>query len=161
MARQGFVRGPVGEPVPVELKKAVRILPKEARLEVEYRITNRGSVDLITRFGSEWNFSMLAGDAPDRYYVVDGRRAGNLLTTAEDREVARAGIVDEWLGLEVELEFEGREALLWRHPVLTLTRTEEGLRELYQSSALLPLWDLDLPAGRSRRVAYALRLRER
>ena len=162
LTRLGHVRGPVGEPVPVEVKKAVRILPKEGRLEVEYRITNHGHVDVITRFGSEWGFGFLAGDAPDRYYTVEGRKAGNLLTVAEDQFVNAAGIVDEWLGVQVEFEFEGREVLLWRFPVETLSPGEGGaLVRTYQSSVLLPLWDLDLPVGRSRRVAYAVSIRER
>lgn len=162
LTRRGSVRGPVGEPVPVELRKAVRILPKACTLEVEYRITNRGPVDVITRFGSEWAFGFLAGDAPDRYYVVDGRRAGSLGSAGEDHAVQSVRLVDDWLGLEVELAFEGREVLLWRHPLETVSRGDDGRpARQYQASVVLPLWDLDLPAGRSRRVAYSLRVRER
>ncbi|HEX2864729.1 MAG TPA: alpha-amylase/4-alpha-glucanotransferase domain-containing protein, partial [Deinococcales bacterium] len=162
LTREGSVRGPVGEPVPVEVKKAIRILPKEGKLEVEYRITNHGIVDIITRFGSEWGFGMLAGNAPDRYYTIEGRKAGPLNGVAEDRAVTRAGLVDEWQGVQVEFDFEGREVLLWRHPVETLSQVGGGtLQKLYQSSVMLPLWDLDLPVGRSRRVAYSVRIRER
>lgn len=162
LSRTGVVRGPIGEPVPVELRKAVRVLPKECRLEIEYRITNRGPVDLITRFGSEWAFGFLAGDAPDRYYVVDGRRAGSLGSRGENHAVQSLRLVDDWLGLEVELEFEGREVLLWRHPIETVSRGDDGRpARQYQASVVLPLWDLDLPAGRSRRVSYSLRVRER
>lgn len=161
LTRQGSVRGPVGEPVPVEVKKAIRIIPKEARLEVEYRITNHGIVDIITRFGSEWGFGMLAGNAPDRYYTIEGRPAGHLSTVAEDRAVTRAGLTDEWLGLNLEFDFEGREVLLWRHPVETISQVGGGtLAKLYQSSVMLPLWDLDLPVGRSRRVAYTLKIKQ-
>ena len=128
LIRQGVVRGPSGVPVPVEVKKAVRLKPKEGKLEIEYRIQNHGEWDVVTRFGSEWNFGLLADDAPDRYYVVNGKRSGNLSTQREHRGALTAGIVDEWLGLELEFEFP-RETLLWTHPVAaTLPDNCEALR---------------------------------
>jgi 4-alpha-glucanotransferase len=156
LVRMGTVRGPSGVPVPVEVKKAVRLKPKESRLEIEYRIQNHGEWDIVTRFGSEWNFGLLTDTAPDRYYVVNGKRAGNLSTQREHRGALEAGIVDEWLGVEISFEFP-RETLLWTHPVYS---SRDGVKQ-YQSSAMLPLWDLDLPKGRSRRISYSLRLSER
>ncbi|MBB6098420.1 alpha-amylase [Deinobacterium chartae] len=163
LRRVGTVRGPAGVPVEVELKKSVRVLPKENRLEIEYKITNHGDWDIITRFGSEWNFGLLAAHAPDRYYAVGGRRVADLGSTFETRDVAQASLVDEWLGLEVSFEFEGREALLWNHPVETLVPGAPGgaLEAVYQSSVTMPLWDLDLPKRRSRRLAYSVVVRER
>lgn len=162
LRRMGMVRGPAGVPVPVELKKSVRILPKENKLEIEYKITNHGDWDIITRFGTEWNFALLAADAPDRYYMVSGRKAGNLGSTAEHREVSQASIVDEWSGIGVDFQFEGREALLWYHPIETHVPNAPGGEPVpsYQSSVLMPLWDLDLPKNRSRRIAYSVSVRE-
>jgi 4-alpha-glucanotransferase len=161
LVRDGFVRGPIGEPVPVEVKKAVRIVHKESRLEIDYRITNKGDVDVITRFGSEWGFGMLSGSTKDRYAVVDGRKAGSLGEIAEHRTVRSASLVDEWLGLEIAFDFDGRDVLLWRHPIETLEKTGDHFEKRYQSTVLLPLWDLDLPAGRSRRITYGVRISER
>jgi 4-alpha-glucanotransferase len=161
LVRDGFVRGPIGEPVPVEVKKAVRVVHKESRLEIDYRITNKGDVDIITRFGSEWGFGLLSGSTKDRYAVVDGRKAGSLGQTSEHRTVRSASVVDEWLGLEIAFDFDGREVLLWRHPVETLEQFGDRFEKRYQSTVLLPLWDLDLPAGRSRRITYGVRILER
>jgi 4-alpha-glucanotransferase len=155
LVRLGTVRGPSGVPVPVEVKKAVRLKPKEAKLEVEYRIQNHGDWDIVTRFGSEWNFGLLTDDAPDRYYVVNGKRAGNLSSTREHRNALKAGITDEWLGINLEFEFP-RETMLWTHPVYS---SWNGSKQ-YQSSVMLPLWDLDLPRGRSRRIQYSLRVND-
>ena len=161
LVRDGFVRGPIGEPVPVEVKKAVRVVHKESRLEIEYRIINKGDVDVITRFGSEWGFGLLSGASKDRYAVIDGRKAGPLAQIAEHRAVKTASLVDEWLGLEISFDFDGREVLLWRHPVETLEKIGDHFEKRYQSTVLLPLWDLDLPAGRSRRITYGVRISER
>ncbi len=155
LIRTGTVRGPGGVPVAVEIKKAVRLKPKEGKLEIEYRIQNHGEWDIVTRFGSEWNFGLLTDTAPDRYYLVNGKRAGNLSSQREHRNALKAGIVDDWLGLEIEFEFP-RETMLWTHPVYS---DWNGSRQ-FQSSAMLPLWDLDLPKGRSRRIQYSLRVRE-
>ncbi len=161
LIRDGFVRGPVGEPVPVEIKKAVRITPKESRLEVEYRITNKGRVDIITRFGSEWGFGLLDDRSSQRYLTVNGGRAGNLGETLEHRNVRHASLMDEWLGLEIIFDFDGRDALLWHHPIHSTEKIVDTLERRYQSTVMLPLWDLDLPMGRSRRITYSLQLLER
>lgn len=162
LRRLGTVRGPSGIPVSVELKKSVRILPKDQKIEVEYRIVNHGDWDIITRFGTEWNFSLLASNAPDRYHRVSGQRAGHLGSTAEHREVSSASVVDEWLGLQIDFAFEGKEALLWYHPIETHVPMHFGGEPVpsYQSSVVVPLWDLDLPKGRSRRIAYSVSVSE-
>jgi 4-alpha-glucanotransferase len=154
MTRSGFVRGPVGEPVPVELKKAVQIHVKESKLEIEYRIANLGTVDIITRFGSEWNFGLLA-DTPERGVFVGDRRAGGVSKRLAHRDISSLSLRDDWLGLEVLFEF-GREVLVWQHPIFS----QDGL-EQYQSTLIMPLWDLDLPHGRSRRITYSITLRDR
>ena len=159
MTRNGFVRGPVGEPVPVELKKAVQIHAKESRLEIEYRIANLGTVDIITRFGSEWNFGMLA-DTPERGVFVGPRRTGGVANRIEHRDVGSLVLRDDWLGLEVLFEF-GREVLVWQHPIFSQELAAGEPVQNYQSTLIMPLWDLDLPHGRSRRITYSVTLRER
>ena len=157
LQRQGFVRGPVGEPVPVELKKAVRFKPKESRLEIEYRIDNLGHTDIITRFGSEWNFGLLVPDAPDRAVLVNDRIVGNFGSSLD--VIARTYTLrDPFLGLEMQFDF-GKEVLVWQHPILTSNLRDGHLEHRYQSTLVLPLWDLDLPMGRSRRIAYSLTLK--
>lgn len=160
LIRDGFVRGPVGEPVPVEIKKAVQIIPKESRLEVEYRITNKGRVDIITRFGSEWGFGLLDDRSSQRYLTVNGSRAGKLGDTREHRNVQHASLMDEWLGLGIVFDFDGRDVLLWHHPIHSTEKIADTLERRYQSTVMLPLWDLDLPMGRSRRITYSLQLLE-
>jgi alpha-amylase len=153
LSRLGSVRGPLGVPVPVEVKKAVRLKPKEGCVDIEYRLHNHGDWDIVARFASEWNFSLLEGDSPRRYYQIGSERVGTLNAQLEHRDVTQASLVDELLDLRVTFEFP-REVTLWTHPVYSV----EGKRKQYQSSAVLPLWDLDLPKGRSRRLTYSVRV---
>ena len=120
---------------------------------IEYRIHNHGDWDVVTRFGSEWNFGLLSGESQERYYEIGGKRVGNLSAQLEHRNATQVSIVDEWLGVRIDFEFP-RETLLWTHPVYSELA---GVKQ-YQSSAVLPLWDLDVPKGRSRRIAYSLQV---
>ena len=153
LIRTGVVRGPNGVPVQMEVKKAVRLKHREGKLEIEYRIHNHGEYDVVTRFGSEWNFGLLSGESLDRYFEIGGKRAGALSAQLEQRNATQVSIVDEWLGVRIDFEFP-RETLLWTHPVYSELA---GIKQ-YQSSAVLPLWDLDVPKGRSRRIAYSLQV---
>ncbi len=155
LIRTGTVRGPNGVPVQMEVKKAVRLKHREGKLEIEYRIHNHGDWDVVTRFGSEWNFGLLSGESVERYFEIGGKRVGNLNAQLEQRNATQVSIVDEWLGVRIDFEFP-RETLLWTHPVYSELA---GVKQ-YQSSSVLPLWDLDVPKGRSRRITYSLQVSE-
>jgi hypothetical protein len=152
LSRLGTVRGPGGAPVTVEIKKAVRFKPKENMLEVEYQIFNKGDWDIVARFGSLWNFALLAPQSKDRQFVVDGVAVSALGAMLEHRVRQTAGWRDDWLGASLTFDF-GKEVTLWTHPVL-----QDGQ---YQSSVFMPLWDVDIPKRRSRRLEYSVRLEPR
>jgi Domain of unknown function (DUF1926)/Glycosyl hydrolase family 57 len=149
LSRLGTVRGPGGAPVTVEIKKAVRFKPKDNLLEIEYQIFNKGDWDIVARFGSLWNFALLAPQSKDRQFVVDGVAVSTLGATLEHRVRQTAGWTDEWLGASLCFDF-GREVTLWTHPVV--------IDGQYQSSVFMPLWDVDIPKRRSRRLEYSVKL---
>ena len=154
LTRLGTVRGPAGAPVAVEIKKAIRLKPKENLLEIEYQIHNKGDWDIVMRFGSLWNFALLAPHSDERQFMVAGQAVSDLGATLEHRNVLSAGWKDEWLGAELIFDFP-RETTLWTHPVYT----ESDNQKQYQSSVFMPLWDVDVPKRRSRRLEYTIRLR--
>ena len=153
LTRLGTVRGPAGAPVAVEIKKAMRLRHKENRLEIEYQIHNKGDWDIVTRFGSLWNFALLADNSSQRQFTVAGQPVSNLGATLEHRNVQQAGWHDQWLGAELIFDFP-REATLWTFPIYSKSETPQ-----YQSSVFMPLWDVDVPKRRSRRLEYSIELR--
>ncbi len=153
LTRLGTVRGPAGAPVAVEIKKAVRLKPKENTLEIEYQIHNKGDWDIVLRFGSLWNFALLTAQSVDRQFIVNGTAVSNLGAQLEHRAVQTAGWRDQWLGTELIFNFS-REATLWTHPV----NSEFEGQKHYQSSVFMPLWDVDVPKRRSRRLEYTVKL---
>jgi alpha-amylase len=123
------------------VEKTVRYRDGEAEFDVEYRLTNGEANPVDLWFGVEFNAGLLAGDAHDRYYEIDGKRPDDqrLRSSGESAGVSRVRCVDEWLGLYTELS-AGRPAHVWRCPVETVSLSEAGFERLYQSSTVLFHW---------------------
>lgn len=68
LARQGTVRTDGEHALLVE--KEVVLARRGTELTVAYRLHNLSGERLCFRFAVEWNFSLLAGDVPDRYYFL-------------------------------------------------------------------------------------------
>ncbi|MBE7559055.1 DUF1926 domain-containing protein [bacterium] len=148
LSRLGAVEAD-GQGLPVRVEKRLRLPSRGAELLVEYRIINESPTRLDALFGSEWGFSLQAGNTPDRYYVIEGADLGDdnrLGSVGETPDVRRFSLREDWLGLAVEVELE-HPARLWRCPVETVSNSEDGFERVYQSSVVLPLWRLNLAAG--------------
>jgi 4-alpha-glucanotransferase len=140
LERSGNVAG-----LSVKLKKELSLSSAAPDFTVRYTITNLSAEELNTSFGPEFNFSLLAGDAHDRYYDIAGHVLDkrNLASTGETNDVNQAALVDEWLKLRLSLVFS-RPAVLWRAPVETVSQSEAGFERVYQSSMVMPIWRISL-----------------
>ncbi|HEX9020154.1 MAG TPA: alpha-amylase/4-alpha-glucanotransferase domain-containing protein [Nitrospirota bacterium] len=145
LEREGNVAG-----LGIKLRKDVSLRGAESEIVVRYSIANQSSEELNTLFGSEFNFSLLAGDAHDRYYEIPGHTLDkkNLASFGETNNVDRVSLVDEWLKIRLTLAFSG-PAVFWRAPVETVSQSEAGFERVYQSSMVMPLWRISLPPGKS------------
>jgi alpha-amylase len=145
LEREGTVEG-----LGVRVRKELTARSGEGGFTVRYHIANIADEELNTVFGTEFNFSLLAGNAPDRYYDIPGHTLDkrHLASTGETNNVSLVSIVDEWLKLRLTLSFS-HPAMLWRAPVETVSQSEAGFERVYQSSMVMPLWRISLGAGRS------------
>ena len=145
LEREGNVEG-----LPVVVRKEISAAASSPSFLVRYRIANRSREELNTSFGCEFNFSLLAGNAHDRYYDLPGHtlEKRNLASTGETNNVTEARLVDEWLPITVSLAFD-RPATLWRAPVETVSQSEAGFERVYQSSMVMPLWRISLGPGKT------------
>ncbi len=146
----------------VRLRKTVLHRASRPEVVVRYEIVNDDTEELNTTFGTEFNFSLLAGDAPDRYYDIPGHtlEKRNLASQGETNNVRQVSLVDEWLGLSVVLAFSD-PAVLWRAPVETVSQSEAGFERVYQSSMVMPLWRVSLGPGRTWAGEVRLRIEEK
>jgi 4-alpha-glucanotransferase len=129
------------------ITKTFRIDPPDAELSVEYILENREARPLEMRFGVELVAGGMAGNAPDRYYLIDGKKPSEsvLQSQGTDTGVKRFGVRDEWMGVTVEYELD-KAASLWRFPIETVSLSESGFERLYQGSVMIPHWNVTLGA---------------
>ncbi len=134
----------------VRLRKEVSLRKNEPTVAIRYDLLNLSADELNTSFGSEFNFSLLAGNAHDRYYDIPGHTLDrrNLASFGETNNVSQVSLVDEWLKLRLSLSF-GEPAVLWRSPVETVSQSEAGFERVYQSSMVMPVWRISLRPGAS------------
>jgi alpha-amylase len=132
------------------LRKDISLHRASPEFIVRYEIENLSTEELNTSFGCEFNVSLLAGNAHDRYYDIPGHVLDkrNLASTGETNNVQQVSLVDEWLKLKLTLVFS-RSAILWRAPVETVSQSEAGFERVYQSSMVMPIWRLSLPPGKA------------
>jgi alpha-amylase len=131
----------------VKVVKKVQLLLDQNGIRIAYSIQNTSDFPLNILFAPEFNFAMLSGEAADRYYQDDaGVDHEKLNTTGIQQAVRRFTLVNEADRFSVHLKFvEGTE--VWRYPVETVSQSEKGFERVYQSSCVLPVFRLAIPAG--------------
>ncbi|MCJ7746621.1 MAG: DUF1926 domain-containing protein [Desulfobacterales bacterium] len=133
---------------PIKVEK--RFIPSQNRsvLKAAYRIAYEGDERKRTNFGIEFNINLLAGDAPDRYYVIPGHQLDDrkLASIGECVDVSEVHLIDEWNGIEVVLKMDKR-CHFWRFPIETVSLSESGFERIFQGSCLFFYWPLELEAG--------------
>jgi hypothetical protein len=140
-------RGAVGG-TPVELTKTVRAVPGKPVLEIQYRIHNLAHHMLHTPFGVEWNLALQSPNSDHHTFSLPG-------TAVHDRPLSE---IAEHVGVREILLADRREstaarfhfresAKVWRVPIETVSLSESGFERIFQSVALLFLWELHLAPG--------------
>jgi len=106
--------------------------------EVRYRLSHREAAAVHLVWGVECNFTLLAGDAPDRFYTVGGKplAGGNMASEGVIENPGVVGLKDEWHGTHLTLD-AGPGVSFWRYPVETVSQSEGGFERTYQGSCLL------------------------
>jgi alpha-amylase len=146
LAREGRLDGDDRRRVSVE--KKILLAPGVDGFDVEYRLRSLGSEPLSFHFGVEWLINMLAGRAPDRFVLIDGRRPDDpALAAAGDHPGARRiSLVDAWLGERVDIEASGADGWV-RNALETVSLSESGAERIYQGTIAMPHWRRTLAPG--------------
>jgi len=110
------------------------------------------------RWAVQWNLALTAGNAPDRYFDLAARPTLGSSGRARDR--TEVTLVDEWAAVEARLRWTHAAELAWG-PVETVSLSEGGFERIYQGTALLLVWSLDVGAGEERILETALTVARR
>lgn len=134
--------------LPVQLTKTIHLDAGTDHFRINYAIHNLSSVSLRTIFGIEYNINLLAGDAPDRRFWIDGQEIPEARLNARQAAVGvnGFGLRDQFLGLEVRFD-ASCEALLWRRPIETVSNSEAGFERIYQGTSMMPHWPIEVASG--------------
>lgn len=152
----------VGEwAVPLQVSKRFRFSANQSELQGAYRIKNLSDRPVELWFGVELDFSLLAGDAADRFYVFPGHNVPDtrLRSSGEIAGVREFSLVDEYLGVNVQIVL-GQAAEVWRFPIETVSLSEGGFERVYQSSVVFPNWKIALAADNEWKGTVAVRVTE-
>jgi 4-alpha-glucanotransferase len=120
-------------------------------VDCDVRISAEGVATLASSIGIELVFNLLAPGAPDRYFTVAGQRYP--LEYKGEFCAERIALVDEWLRVTIDLRAPLAK-VWWVLPIETVSQSESGLERVYQGSAIMPVWEVDLasPEGAKCRI---------
>ncbi len=141
----------------VSIQKVYHFSRTDAEIRVQYRITNDGDAPRRLWWGVEFNFTLLAGDAPDRAYFLPGQdlKDARMVSEGELSSVRQFGLKDDWYRFGLLFTFEP-EMAVWRFPVETISQSEDGIERNYQGSCLLAHKRFDLDPGKSIEQTFTL-----
>lgn len=135
--RQGYVSG-----MAVNAEKEYRFKAGSGVVEAKIRFEPSGQWP-EGRYGAAFNFTLLAPDAPDRYYLFNGVRPqdARMLSEGAAAGVKSFAAIDDYLGLGLEWEVTPTVEV-WRAPIYTVSRSEEGFDKSYQGSWVMAVTPL-------------------
>ena len=137
-----------GGPLALGAQITVRLGGGTSDPALEWRATveNLGDRPLIARIGIEWATTMLGGGGnPDAWWSIAG------VETRHDAARAEAAVTalsqgNRWLQTSIATEV-APAADAWIAPIETVSNSEAGFERVYQGSALLLSWPVNLPPG--------------
>ncbi|MBI5700757.1 DUF1926 domain-containing protein [Candidatus Saganbacteria bacterium] len=139
----------------VKLTKTVLISSGQSIINIDYEIINLSDGSLEFAYGSEFNMTLLASDAPDRYIKVYGKERMN--SEGTDNNINEYKLVDEWKGFSVSFESE-KECELIRYPIETVSQSESGFERNYQGTCMVMVWNLALAPQKNWKNRVSIRL---
>ena len=129
----------------VDIRKTVSLAAGSNALSVRYEFEGLPAGRPV-HFAAASHLAGMAGGAEDRYFHdASGDRRGMLNATLDLENATRLGLCDEWLGLDVALEWT-QPGGVWTSPVETVSGSEAGFESVFQSCAVVPHWEFVAPA---------------
>jgi len=159
-SRKGHINYP-DRTADLTVGKNIDIMLKQPVIEANYTLENRSDFELGFIFGVEFNWSMLAGDSPDRYYYINNHNLKNnrMISRGETPDVDTFGLKDDYHKLDININLS-EPCHLWRFPIETVSLSEYGFERVYQSSVTCPCFEVKLAPKGSRKLKFMIRFRD-
>ena len=147
LARDGILHQDYSQ-LPLRIEKHFIIDDAAGTITAEYELTNKSDRDMPVWFGIEFNLTLLAGDDPQRFFLVpdlNGQRF-SMNACRDIAGIAACAMCDTVRNLSVDFTF-APAADMWFFPIETVSQSENGFEKTYQGSAILVQWMEHLPKG--------------
>jgi hypothetical protein len=125
----------------IRLKKTIELVAGARGLSVHYELDELPA-GVGLHFAVEINLAAMAGHAPDRFYSDPaGTKLGLLDDLLDLPHIRGLSLTDQWLELAVGLAWS-KSAGLWCFPMETVSQSDGGVERVYQSSTIIPHWNV-------------------
>jgi 4-alpha-glucanotransferase len=115
-------------------------------LTLEVTVAHRGEAPFRARLGLEWAMTMLGGGGnPAAWWEIRGKRSRHDRSGSAG-SIERIAQGNDWLGVALTTSVD-RPADAWWAPIETVSNSEDGFERVYQGSALLLSWLVELHPG--------------
>lgn len=157
LSRKGMVKARDDE-IPVEIEKTFFVPEAGDTIQVQYWIINDSDDPLNIRYGCELDFSILSKEMDTNFIyteetVVEKKEERvevhkfALDSVGGHENISRITIQDGHRFTKIHIETEREADELWRFPIETVSMSEEGFEKIYQSTVLMPIWNIVLEPG--------------
>ena len=143
--------------IPIDLVKTFRFFREEARLEVEYEMTNLGAVGSAFWFGVDLNLTYLPAQPPQQtLFLPEGKRMnGNGIRNGVFGRLEKTGVRYAAEGFEVSIHLKPA-GHLWQFPLETVSQSESGFERIDQGMVLFFHWQFSLDPNEKKTLGIAL-----
>ncbi len=135
----------------VRVRKRFRFGAERARptLDLEVTLDNRSAALMRFDLGIEWALTMLGGGGNPAAYFRIGDDSFAHDSTGQRDDVGQLVSGNTFVGIELTSVAEP-PASAWWSPIETISNSEYGFERVYQGSALVFVWPVELAPGASR-----------
>jgi len=143
----------------VQIVKKIKMMYNRGPIEIAYEVKNISDKPLEILFGVEMNFALLSGQSPDLFlfFPAHGEERIPVSSAGDISETKEIQIFDKITDFSVSFSTDP-PASMWWFPVETISQSEKGYDLTYQSTAILPRWDLSIPPNEYWTAALQLKV---
>ena len=149
--------GRVG-PRALTVKKTVRTT-EETRVTIDYEFECGDPGPISTLYGCEFNLTLYSDQDQERFYLSESNRRRKASDIGIEKDLGRFELVNGPDRVKTAFTFSPHVSA-WFFPLITVSKSEEGLERTYQGSSLLFLHPLDLTPGQKATLQIEMELVE-
>ena len=127
----------------ISISKGIEFSKGSKLFKVHISLQNLSKSEIKFKYGIEFNFSMLSDTSDEKYYLFNKKEKQKLSKDGIFSNASEFDIIDESLNFSVNIQMD-KNCELWYFPVRAVTNSESGFERTYQSSCLIPTFNISL-----------------